>query len=58
MEWQRTLTSSTKGVATRKLPHAGENLHDATDKEGHANDDVGNGDSTNARVVEREDQRR
>lgn len=52
----KTLTSRTKRVARRELPHAGEELAEAADEEGHADDDVGGGDVVGLDVDEREDE--
>lgn len=34
-------TSSTQGVATRKFPHASQELNETADEDGHADNDVG-----------------
>lgn len=49
----QTLTSGTERIAGGELPHAGEQLRESTDAEGHAHDDVGDDDSTDTRVEER-----
>lgn len=48
------LTSSTKLVAARELPHACEQLGEASCEERHADDNVGRRDTVRAHVVERE----
>ena len=54
----QTLTSGTERIAAGELPHAGEQLREPTDAEGHAHDDVGDNNSTDTRVEERQDERR
>jgi len=48
--------SRTEGVAASKLPHASEELNEASNADGHADDNVGRGDTASADVVEREDE--
>ena len=54
----QTRTGGTKGIAAGELPHASEQLCEATHEEGHADDDVRVADAADTGVVEGEDQRR
>jgi hypothetical protein len=46
------LTGCAEGVSGSELPHAGEELSEATVKEGHADDNVGDEDVAGMDVVE------
>ena len=53
----QTLTSRTKSITSRKLPHACKELDGAANEESHAEDDVWDRDAARLDVDEGEDER-
>ena len=53
---EQSLTRRTECVAVWKCPHASEELSETTSEDGHANDDIGLGDTACPDVVEREEE--
>jgi len=54
----RRESSCTEGVTSRELPHASKKLDEASDTDGHSDDQVGGGDVAGIDVEEGEDQGR
>ena len=52
------LTCGAERVLARKLPHAGDELCEAPNEEGHADDDVGDEDAAGLNIVQRKDEGR
>lgn len=54
---KKTRTGRAEDVPARVLPHARDELHEATGEDGHADDDVRDGDPARVDVEHREDER-
>ena len=54
---RKTRTGRAEEVAARVLPHARDELHEAAGEDGHADDDVRDGDPARVDVEHRQDER-